>query len=170
MIIFLLSVFEFKTHNKRDAKTKKVMAIKLLDNFNKKVELAKKVNKKFLNKLTAIHGDNYDFSNVIIQAVNVNSNGHPIVKNYNASQVKCYDHDISYTIDHRLIKFKGAGCPTCNNLLALEKDSDDELLESIDNRTKEIISISKDNTSKLDIIIENTNNIISLTEKIKIQS
>lgn len=167
MIIFLLSVFEFNKQNKRDAKTKKVIAIKLLDNFNKKVELAKKVNKKFLDKLIAIHGDNYDFSNVIIQAVNVDSNGHPKVKNYNESQVKCYDHDISYSIDHRLIKFEGAGCPTCNNLLALEKDSDDELLESIDSRTKEIISISKDNTSKLDIIIENTNNIISLTEKIK---
>tara|TARA_X000000368_G_C23051590_1_gene721670 strand:+ start:2249 stop:3850 length:1602 start_codon:yes stop_codon:yes gene_type:complete len=167
IIIWLFSLSYYNKINKRDITTRKEMAKKLQNNYNKKVGLAENVNKKFLNKLIAIHGDNYDFSNVIIQRVNVDSNGNPLVENLNESQVKCYDHDISYTIDHRLIKFEGAGCPTCNNLLALEKDSDDELLESIDSRTKEIVSISKDNTSKLDIIIENTNNIISLTEKIK---
>lgn len=167
LIIFLVSLFHFDGLRKMNIKTRKVLAKKLLDNYNKKVDLAEKVNKKFLNKLITIHGDNYDFSNVIIQGIDVNSNGHPIIKNYTESYIKCLEHDVSYEVNHKLMRFKGAGCPTCNNLLALEKDEEDEILESIDNRTKQIISISKDNTSKLDLIIKNTESILSLTEKIK---
>jgi len=167
LLIGFYSIYHYKKIENKINNIKKAKAQELFEKYNKQKEICDQANFNFLDKLKSIHKDKYDYSQVKIQEVIVDNKGISSITHFKESHLKCFEHDVLFEVNHKLMRFKGAGCPTCNNLLALEKDEEDEILESIDNRTKEIISISKDNTSKLDIIFKNTENIISLTKKIK---
>jgi len=167
LLIAFYSSYHYKKIENKINNIKKAKAEELFEKYNKKKEICDQANFNFLDKLKSIHKDKYDYSQVKIQEVTINNKGISSIKHFKESHLICFEHDVLFEVNHKLIRFKGAGCPTCNNLLALEKDEEDEILESIDNRTKQIISISKDNTSKLDLIIKNTESILSLTEKIK---